>query len=64
MAESPQHANTLFSSRKGIEERQRKIDEALKGKNMSTKTISRLFAEACLAGYKGSRSEWIKEFGF
>lgn len=50
--------------RKIIEARQKEIDEALKGKNMSELTISRLFAEAVLAGYKGSRADWIREFGF
>ena len=58
------NANLLYSSRKRIEARQREIDEALEGKTMSNKTISRLFAEACLAGYKGSRADWIREFGF
>lgn len=57
-------ANTMFKSRERIEARQKKIDEALSGKKMSDKTISRLFAEACLAGYKGSRADWIREFGF
>lgn len=64
MAESPNHANLMFTNIKKIEDRQRKIDEALKGKRMSTKTVSRLFAEACLAGFKGSRSDWIEKFGF
>jgi hypothetical protein len=50
--------------KKRIEDRQRQIDEALQGKSMSELTISRLFAEACLAGYKGSRADWIKKFGF
>ena len=50
--------------RKRIEKRQREIDEALSGKKMSEKTVSRLFAEALLAGYKGSRADWIREFGF
>ncbi len=62
MADSPQHANTLFESRKRIEDRQKKVDEALRGKSMSTKTISRLFAEACLAGFRGSRADWINQF--
>ena len=47
-----------------LEQRQKNIDEAFRGKRMSTKTVSRLFAEAVLAGYKGSRADWIKEFGF
>lgn len=64
IANSPQHANLMFSNKKQIEDRQRKIDEALKGSRYDTKTISRLFAEACLAGYKGSRADWITEFGF
>lgn len=50
--------------RKRIEARQREIDKALEGKTMTERTISRLFAEACLAGYKGSRADWIREFGF
>ena len=64
LAESPHNANTLFVSRKRIEARQKEIDDALKGKRMSEKTISRLFAEACLAGFKGTRAEWIEKFGF
>lgn len=52
------------TDRRRIEERQKEIDSALQGKTMSEKTISRLFAEACLAGYKGSRADWIKKFGF
>jgi len=47
-----------------LEKRQKDIDEALKGKTMSDKTVSRLFAEYVLAGGKLSRSEYIKEFGF
>lgn len=47
-----------------LEQRQKNIDEAFRGKRMSTKTVSRLFAEAVLAGYKGSRADWIKEFGW
>lgn len=47
-----------------LEKRQKEIDEALKGKKMSDKTVSRLFAEYVLAGGKLSRSEYIKEFGF
>jgi len=64
LAESPHNANTLYSNRKQIEKRQKEIDEAFRGKRMSKKTVSRLFTEACLAGYKGSRADWIKEFGF
>jgi hypothetical protein len=52
------------TDRKRIEKRQQEIDEALSGKKMSEKTVSRLFAEALLAGYKGSRADWIREFGF
>lgn len=63
-AGSSHSANTLFLSRKQIEDRQRQIDQALSGKSMTEKTTSRLFAEAILAGYKGSRADWIKEFGF
>lgn len=63
-AGSSQSANTLFLSKKRIESRQKEIDEALEGKTMTEKTTSRLFAEAILAGYKGSRADWIKEFGF
>lgn len=50
--------------RKRIEKRQQEIDSALQGKTMSEKTVSRLFAEAVLAGYRGSRASWIREFGF
>lgn len=50
--------------RKRIEARQQEINEALSGSKYDAKTISRLFAEALLAGYKGSRADWIKEFGF
>lgn len=57
-------ANTLYGNRERIEKRQREIDEALSGKKMSERTVSRLFAEACLAGWRGSRAEWIKKFGF
>jgi len=64
MAESPQNANTLFTSRKKLEAQQKEFDEALKGSRYDSKTTSRLFSEACLAGYKGSRSDWVKEFGF
>jgi len=63
-AGSSHSANTLFLSKKRIESRQKEIDEALEGKSMTEKTTSRLFAEAILAGYKGSRADWIKEFGF
>ncbi len=64
LAGSFDSANTLYASRKRIESRQREIDEALEGKTMTEKTVSRLFAEYCLAGGKLSRSDWIKEFGF
>ena len=47
-----------------IEARQKEIDEALNGSKYDQKTISRLFAEACLAGFKGSRAELIKKYGF
>jgi hypothetical protein len=50
--------------RKRIEKRQKEIDQALAGKTMSSKTISRLFAEYILAGGHLSRADWIKEFGF
>lgn len=50
--------------RKRIEDRQRQIDEALSGKTMTEKTVSRLFAEYCLAGGHLSRAEYIKKFGF
>ena len=64
MAGSDRSVNTMFSSRQQIEQRQKEIDEALEGSRYSKKTISRLFAEACLAGYKGSRADWIRDFGF
>lgn len=64
MADSPHNANLMFTSRTRIEDRQREIDEALKGSRYDSKTISRLFAEAILAGYTKSRADWIKEFGF
>lgn len=64
MAGSSRSANTMYSSRKQIEQRQKEIDQALEGSRYSKKTISRLFAEAVLAGYKGSRADWIREFGF
>ena len=58
-------ANTMYGgNRKRIEARQKEIDEALSGSKYDQKTISRLFAEAVLAGYKGSRADWIREFGF
>jgi len=50
--------------RKRIEKRQQEIDSALQGKNMTEKTISRLYAEYVLAGGKLSRAGWIKEYGF
>ena len=58
-------ANTMYGgNRKRIEARQKEIDEALSGSKYDQKTISRLFAEAVLAGYKGSRADWIREYGF
>jgi hypothetical protein len=50
--------------RRRIEARQKEIDEALQGKTMSEKTISRLFAEYVLAGGRLSRAGYIKKFGF
>lgn len=64
LAESPQHANTLFINRKRLEAQQKAIDEALQGKRMSSKTVSRLFAEYTLAGGRLSRADYIKKYGF
>lgn len=58
-------AGTSFGvDRKRIEKRQREIDEALEGKTMTKKTISRLYAEYVLVGGKLSRSAWVCKFGF
>lgn len=64
MAGTSQSANTMFLSRRQIEQRQKEIDQALEGSRHDAKTISRLYAEYILAGGKLSRVEYIKEFGF
>jgi len=64
LAGSFDSANTLYSSRKRIEARQKEIDQALSGKVMTEKTVSRLYAEYVLAGGHLSRADWIREFGF
>lgn len=47
-----------------LEKRERDINEALKGKTMSERTLSRLYAEFILAGGKLSRAQYIIEYGF
>ena len=64
MAGTFRSANTMYGSRQRIEARQKEIDQALAGKTMTEKTVSRLFAEYVLAGGHLSRADWIKEFGF
>jgi len=64
MAGTFRSANTMYGSRQRIEARQKEIDQALAGKTMTGKTVSRLFAEYVLAGGHLSRADWIKEFGF
>ena len=64
IAGSSRSANTMYSSRKQIEQRQKEIDDTLEGSRHDAKTISRLFVEYVLAGGRLSRAEYIKEFGF
>ena len=64
MAGTFRSANTMYGSRQRIEARQKEVDQALAGKTMTEKTVSRLFAEYVLAGGHLSRADWIKEFGF
>lgn len=64
IAGTSRSVNTMYSSRKQIEQRQKEIDDALEGSRHDAKTISRLYAEYILAGGRLSRVEYIKEFGF
>lgn len=49
---------------KRIEKRQEQIDEALSGSKYDRQTISRFYAEAVEAGFKGDKKAFIEKYGF
>ncbi len=53
----------IGNDKRRLEKRQNDINEAISGSRYDSLTISRLYTEACLAGFTGSKSDWIKEFG-